>query len=62
MGFSDIQLSKILKGDSTEDEIYTKRKLLNIVRVYKMVDTCSAEFESPTNYFYSTFENTQNIF
>lgn len=55
-GFSDEQLSRILQN-GTEDEIYEKRKELGIKRVYKMVDTCSAEFEAKTPYFYSTFES-----
>ncbi|MFY8005237.1 MAG: carbamoyl-phosphate synthase subunit L, partial [Chitinophagaceae bacterium] len=55
-GFSDAQLSKILQGNCSEDEVYEKRKALGITRVYKMVDTCSAEFEAKTPYFYSTFE------
>ena len=38
-------------------KIYEKRKELGITRVYKMVDTCSAEFEAKTPYFYSTFES-----
>lgn len=54
-GFSDYQIAHTM-GDCTEDEVYAKRKELGIDRVYKMVDTCSAEFESPTNYFYSTFD------
>ena len=54
-GFSDEQISRILQhGD--EEDIYKKRKALGITRVYKMVDTCSAEFEAKTPYFYSTFE------
>ena len=56
MGFSDIQISKIMSGNSTEDQVYEKRKALGITRVYKMVDTCAAEFEAKTPYFYSTFE------
>ncbi len=55
-GFSDLQIAKILHGDCTEDQVYEKRKALGITRVYKMVDTCSAEFEAKTPYFYSTFE------
>ncbi len=55
-GFSDIQIAKIVRSQNTEDEVYAKRKSLNISRVYKMVDTCSAEFEAKTPYFYSTFE------
>ena len=55
-GFSDIQIAKIVKSQTSEDEVYAKRKSLGISRVYKMVDTCSAEFEAKTPYFYSTFE------
>jgi carbamoyl-phosphate synthase large subunit len=54
-GFSDEQMSRIIK-DGSEDEIYEKRKAAGITRTYKMVDTCSAEFEAKTPYFYSTFE------
>ncbi|MCY7309205.1 MAG: carbamoyl-phosphate synthase large subunit [Chitinophagaceae bacterium] len=54
-GFSDEQISRITEhGD--EDDVYNKRKAAGITRVYKMVDTCSAEFEAKTPYFYSTFE------
>ncbi len=56
LGFSDEQISKIMKDGSTDEEVYEKRKRLGITRVYKMVDTCSAEFEAKTPYFYSTFE------
>lgn len=55
-GFGDEQISRILRHNATEDEVYEKRKALGITRVYKMVDTCSAEFEAKTPYFYSTFE------
>ena len=55
-GFGDEQISRILTGNFSEDEVYEKRKSLGIIRVYKMVDTCSAEFEAKTPYFYSTFE------
>jgi carbamoyl-phosphate synthase large subunit len=54
-GFSDAQIAQIMRN-CTEDQIYEKRKALGILRVYKMVDTCSAEFEAKTPYFYSTFE------
>ena len=54
-GFSDEQISRITEhGD--EDDVYNKRKAAGITRVYKMVDTCAAEFEAKTPYFYSTFE------
>ena len=55
-GFGDVQISKILHGDCSDEQVYEKRKALGITRVYKMVDTCSAEFEAKTPYFYSTFE------
>ncbi len=54
-GYSDYQIAFLLKN-CTEDEVYDKRKKLGITRTYKMVDTCAAEFPSPTNYFYSCFE------
>lgn len=54
-GFGDEQISRILRN-CTEEQVYQKRKALGITRVYKMVDTCSAEFEAKTPYFYSTFE------
>jgi carbamoyl-phosphate synthase large subunit len=57
LGFSDEQLVRIMKDGSVDDDVYEKRKLLGITRVFKMVDTCSAEFEAKTPYFYSTFEN-----
>ena len=46
-----------LHGNTNDDAVYEKRKAWGITRVYKMVDTCSAEFEAKTPYFYSTFEN-----
>ncbi|MBA2761613.1 MAG: carbamoyl-phosphate synthase large subunit [Segetibacter sp.] len=58
-GFSDEQISRIIV-DGSEDEIYEKRKAAGITRVFKMVDTCSAEFEAKTPYFYSTFEDANS--
>jgi len=54
-GFSDHQIAWLM-GHCTEDDVFNKRMQLDIRRVYKMVDTCSAEFPSQTNYFYSTFD------
>ncbi|UOY93705.1 carbamoyl-phosphate synthase large subunit [Ectobacillus sp. JY-23] len=54
MGFSDRYISQA--WDMSELEIYETRKLEQIVPVYKMVDTCAAEFESATPYYYSTYE------
>jgi carbamoyl-phosphate synthase large subunit len=58
-GFSDEQICRIM-NDGTEDEVYEKRKAAGITRVFKMVDTCAAEFEAKTPYFYSTFEGGQH--
>jgi carbamoyl-phosphate synthase large subunit len=55
-GFSDAQIAKILQGNTSDVAVYEKRQALGITRSYKIVDTCSAEFEAKTPYFYSTFE------
>jgi len=55
LGFSDEQICRIMK-DGTDQELYQRRKEIGLTRVYKMVDTCSAEFEAKTPYYYSTFE------
>ena len=55
LGFSDEQICRIMK-DGTDEELYERRKAIGLTRVFKMVDTCSAEFEAKTPYFYSTFE------
>jgi len=54
MGFADITIAGYWY--STELEVYKFRKQGNILPVYKMVDTCSAEFESKTPYYYGTYE------
>lgn len=59
LGFSDIQIATIMQ-DGNEDAVYEKRKAAGINRIFKMVDTCSAEFEAKTPYFYSTFETGGN--
>ncbi|MBU3713900.1 MAG: carbamoyl-phosphate synthase large subunit [Ferruginibacter sp.] len=56
IGFSDEQIARILREDCAE-QLYKHRKSIGLTRVFKMVDTCSAEFEAKTPYFYSTFEN-----
>ncbi len=53
LGFSDRQIAKF--QNTTEDEIRAKRKSLGIVPTYRLVDTCAAEFEAYTPYFYSTY-------
>jgi carbamoyl-phosphate synthase large subunit len=54
-GYGDRQIAHML--GCLESEVYSKRKELNINRVYKLVDTCAAEFEAKTPYYYSTFES-----
>ncbi|MFC0473108.1 carbamoyl-phosphate synthase large subunit [Halalkalibacter kiskunsagensis] len=54
-GFSDIAIARIWNKD--ERDIYNLRMEQNIRPVYKMVDTCAAEFESTTPYFYGTYED-----
>jgi carbamoyl-phosphate synthase large subunit len=54
-GYSDLQLAHMTS--STEDEVYDRRtKEQGIKRIYKLVDTCAAEFEAQTPYYYSSFE------
>lgn len=53
-GFSDRRLAELL--NCQESAVRTKRHQLNIHPVYKRVDSCAAEFDSPTAYFYSTYE------
>ena len=54
MGFSDKYIAKVWK--KKENDIYELRKKNSIYPVYKMIDTCSSEFESYVPYFYSTYE------
>ncbi|WP_426582555.1 carbamoyl-phosphate synthase large subunit [Mucilaginibacter sp. R-33] len=54
-GFSDVQIAHIL-GNVTEEDVYQRRKALGMHRVYKMVDTCAAEFPAKTPYYYSSYE------
>ena len=54
-GYSDAQIAWLLR--IKESEVTRRRKQLGIRRVFKMVDTCAAEFEGKTNYFYSTFDD-----
>ncbi len=54
LGFSDVQLAKIL--GVRESEFRALRKKFGVKAVFKMVDTCAAEFEAKTPYYYSTYE------
>lgn len=53
-GYADRQIAHLLR--CLESEVYKKREDYGIKRVYKLVDTCAAEFEAQTPYYYSTFE------
>ncbi|MEX2231898.1 MAG: carbamoyl-phosphate synthase large subunit [Cyclobacteriaceae bacterium] len=53
-GYCDRQIAHLL--DCLESEVHAKRKEMGINRVYKLVDTCAAEFEAKTPYYYSTFD------
>jgi carbamoyl-phosphate synthase large subunit len=53
-GYADRQVAHLLR--CLESEVYQKRADMGIKRVYKLVDTCAAEFEAKTPYYYSTFE------
>ena len=54
LGFADKKIAELWNMD--EKEVYDYRKQHGIIPVYKMVDTCAAEFESQTPYFYGTYE------
>ena len=54
-GFSDVQLAHLTK--TSEKTIEKKRKQMGLVPVYKLVDTCAAEFVAATPYYYSTYED-----
>lgn len=55
-GYADRQIAHVLR--CLESEVYSRRNDLGIKRVYKLVDTCAAEFTAQTPYYYSTFEET----
>ncbi|MBU6168330.1 MAG: carbamoyl-phosphate synthase large subunit [Bacteroidetes bacterium] len=54
VGYSDLQIARLMHEE--EEKVRSHRKSLNIRRTFKMVDTCAAEFEAKTPYFYSTFD------
>lgn len=59
MGFTDSVIAKFT--NSSKDEITELRKQVGIVATYKMVDTCAAEFEAQTPYYYSTYDNYSEV-
>jgi len=54
-GYGDRQIAHML--GCVESKVYNKREELKVKRVFKLVDTCAAEFKAETPYYYSTFEN-----
>jgi len=64
LGYSDPQLANLYLGDISTDAILkvrARRKDLGIEPVYKLVDTCAAEFEAETPYYYSTYERPYRV-
>ncbi len=55
LGFSDRQIAHLAGGVITESELRDQRKAQNLVPTYRLVDTCAAEFEAYTPYYYSTY-------
>ena len=53
-GYADRQIAHLIK--CLESEVFNKRHDMGIKRVYKLVDTCAAEFEAQTPYYYSSFD------
>ena len=58
-GFADRQIAHMI--GCWESEVHKKRRELNINRVFKLVDTCAAEFKAETPYYYSTFESNMIV-
>jgi carbamoyl-phosphate synthase large subunit len=58
-GYADRQIAHLT--NCLESEVYNQRTELNIKRVYKLVDTCAAEFTAVTPYYYSTFEMDKEV-
>ena len=60
-GFSDRQLSTLLGTGTTEMDVRQDRKRRGILPTFKSVDTCAAEFEAYTPYYYSTYEDEDEV-
>ena len=58
-GFSDRGIAELM--NVTEDDIRKKRRELGVLPVYKMVDTCAGEFEADSSYFYSTYDQFDEV-
>jgi carbamoyl-phosphate synthase large subunit len=55
LGYADLQLAEAWR--SSEDKVRSRRKALGVEATFKLVDTCAAEFEAATPYYYSTYED-----
>ncbi len=58
-GLSDVQIAQLT--DSTEKQVRAHRKKLGVIGVFKTVDTCAAEFDSKTNYYYKTYDEQDEV-
>ena len=58
LGFSDRQIAHLT--GSTEDAVRAERKRIGLVPSYRLVDTCAAEFEAYTPYYYSTYDRSDD--
>ena len=56
-GFCDAQIAHVLGEGTTEAMVRARRKELGLNRVWKLVDTCAAEFEAQTPYYYSAYDS-----
>jgi carbamoyl-phosphate synthase large subunit len=61
-GFGDAQLAQLINpGVTQEDDVYERRRALDVVPVYKTIDTCAAEFNASTPYMYSTYDSESEV-
>ena len=58
-GLSDVQIAQLT--GSTEKQVRAHRKQLGVIGVFKTVDTCAAEFDSKTNYYYKTYDEQDEV-
>ena len=58
-GLSDVQIAQLT--GSTEKQVRAHRKKLGVIGVFKTVDTCAAEFDSKTNYYYKTYDEQDEV-
>jgi carbamoyl-phosphate synthase large subunit len=62
LGFSDLQLANLIEGNKVDETaMFAHRQKLGVAPVYKMIDTCAAEFEASTPYLYSTYDEETEV-